>query len=84
MVEQAQEFGPTGLRGAMSEIMEEVDKGLIPTVGELSDAIGDSTNRVEQNYQAGKTWRDTLARPRTRRWRPSAHTETSLERWDRR
>ena len=61
VVENALEFGPTGLRGAMSEIMEEVDKGLIPTVGELSDAIGDSTDRVEQNYQAGKTWRDTLS-----------------------
>ena len=60
VVEQALEFGPTGLRGAMSEIMEEVDKGLIPTVGELSDLIGDSTDRVEQNYKAGKNWRDTL------------------------
>ena len=61
VVQQAQELGPTGLRGAMSEIMQEVDKGLIPTVGELSDVIGDSTDRVEQNYQAGKTWRDTLS-----------------------
>ena len=28
----AYEFGPSGLRGTMSEIMQEVDKGLIPAV----------------------------------------------------
>ena len=35
VVQLSDEFGPSGLRGAMSEIMEEVDKGLIPTVHSL-------------------------------------------------
>ena len=84
VVEQAQEFGPTGLRGAMSEIMEEVDKGLIPTVGELSDVIGDSTGRVEQNYEASKTWRDTLRETKDAALAAIGPTETWPARWGQR
>ena len=32
VVNAAYEFGPEGMRGAMSEIGEEVDKGVIPAV----------------------------------------------------
>ena len=35
VIKAADEFGPSGLRGAMSEIMQEVDKGLIPSVSSL-------------------------------------------------
>ena len=61
VVAQAHEFGPAGLRGAMSEVMREVDKGVIPTVASLRDQLGETTGAVERTYQAGKTWRDVLA-----------------------
>ena len=60
VVQLSDEFGPSGLRGAMSEIMEEVDKGLIPTVASLDRQLGNTTGAVERTYEAGKTWRDTL------------------------
>ena len=60
VVEQAHEFGPAGLRGAMSEIMREVDKDIIPGFQSLSEQLGDTTGAVERTYEAGKTWRDTL------------------------
>ena len=60
VVAQAHEFGPAGLRGAMSEVMREVDKGVIPTVASLRDQLGETTGAVERTYQAGKTWRDVL------------------------
>ena len=44
----------------MSEIGEEVDKGVIPAVVTLSERIGEQTGYVEAAYQAGRTWRDTL------------------------
>ena len=56
----ADEFGPSGLRGAMSEIMEAVDRGVIPAVESLEEQLGDTTGAVERTYEAGKTWRDTL------------------------
>ena len=56
----ADEFGPSGLRGAMSEILAEVDKGVIPSVASLRDQLGDTTGAVERTYQAGRTWRDVL------------------------
>ena len=45
----------------MSEVMREVDKGVIPTVASLRDQLGETTGAVERTYQAGKTWRDVLA-----------------------
>ena len=60
VIKAADEFGPSGLRGAMSEIMQEVDKGLIPSVASLEKQLGDTTGAVERTYEASKTWRDTL------------------------
>ena len=60
VIQAADEFGPSGLRGAMSEIMQEVDKGLIPSVASLETQLGDTTGAVERTYEASKTWRDTL------------------------
>ena len=60
VVEMSDKFGPSGLRGAMSEIFEEVDKGLIPTIASLESQLGDTTGAVERTYEASKTWRDTL------------------------
>ena len=60
VIKAADEFGPSGLRGAMSEIMQEVDKGLIPSVASLETQLGDTTGAVERTYEASKTWRDTL------------------------
>ena len=61
VIAAADEFGPSGLRGAMSEIMQEVDKGLLPTVASLESQLGDTTGAVERTYEASKTWRDTLS-----------------------
>ena len=44
----------------MSEVLEEVDKGLIPTITSLESQLGDTTGAVERTYEAGKTWRDTI------------------------
>ena len=60
VIKAADEFGPSGLRGAMSEIMQEVDKGLIPSVASLETQLGDTTGAVERTYEASKTWRDTI------------------------
>ena len=60
VVQAADEFGPAGLRGAMSEVMAEVDKGLIPSVTDLRTQLGETTGAVEATYQAGHTWRDSL------------------------
>ena len=60
VVELSDKFGPSGLRGAMSEIFEEVDKGLMPTITSLEAQLGDTTGAVERTYEAGKNWRDTL------------------------
>ena len=60
VVQAADEFGPAGLRGAMSQVMEEVDKGLVPAVTNLDALLGDVTGRVESTYQAGRTWRDVI------------------------
>ena len=60
VVKAADEFGPSGLRGAMSEVLEEVDKGLIPSVASLETQLGDTTGAVERTYEASKDWRDSL------------------------
>ena len=60
VIQAADEFGPSGLRGAMSEILQEVDKGLLPSITSLEKQLGDTTGAVERTYAAGKTWRDTL------------------------
>ena len=60
VIKAADEFGPSGLRGAMSEIMQEVDKGLIPSVASLESQLGETTGAVERTYEASKTWRDTI------------------------
>ena len=60
VIKAADEFGPSGLRGAMSEILQEVDKGLIPSFESLDSQLGDTTGAVERTYKEGKTWRDTL------------------------
>ena len=60
VIKAADEFGPSGLRGAMSEILQEVDKGLIPSFESLDSQLGDTTGAVERTYEASKTWRDTL------------------------
>ena len=60
VIQAADEFGPSGLRGAMSEILQEVDKGLIPAITSLETQLGDTTGAVERTYKEGKTWRDTL------------------------
>ena len=59
-VQAADEFGPSGLRGAMTEILEAVDQGVMPSITSLTDQLGDTTGAVERTYEAGKTWRDTL------------------------
>ena len=60
VVALASEFGPTGLRGAMSETMAEVDTGVLPTFVSLDTQLGDTTGAVEKTYLAGRTWRDVL------------------------
>ena len=60
VIQAADEFGPAGLRGAMSEVMEEVDKGLIPAVGSLDQILGDTTGTVESTWSASRTFRDVL------------------------
>ena len=60
VVELSDKFGPSGLRGAMSEIFEEVDKGLMPTITSLEAQLGDTTGAVERTYEASKNWRDSL------------------------
>ena len=60
VVELADEFGPSGLRGAMSETMAEVDKGNIPTIRALEATLGDTTGAVERTYEAGQQWHDVL------------------------
>ena len=60
VIQAADEFGPSGLRGAMSEILQEVDKGLIPSFESLDSQLGDTTGAVERTYEAGKTWRDSI------------------------
>ena len=60
VVALASEFGPTGLRGAMSETMAEVDTGVMPTFVSLNTQLGDTTGAVEKTYLAGRTWRDVL------------------------
>ena len=61
VVQASDEFGPAGLRGAMSEILREVDKGVIPSFIALDAQLGDTTGAVERTYEAGRTWRDTLS-----------------------
>ena len=60
VIKAADEFGPSGLRGAMSEIMQEVDKGLIPSISSLETQLGDTTGAVDRTYEASKTWRDSI------------------------
>ena len=60
VVSLANEFGPSGLRGAMSETMAEVDTGVIPTVQSLAVQLGDTTGAVERTFEASRTWRDVL------------------------
>ena len=60
VVQASDEFGPAGLRGAMSEVLREADKGLIPVVKDLRTQLGETTGAVERTYEAGKTWRDTV------------------------
>ena len=60
VVKAAYEFGPSGLRGKMSEVLQEVDKGLIPAVESLTEIVGESTEAVNKTFAAGHTWRDTL------------------------
>ena len=62
VVELAGEFGPTGLRGAMSETMAEVDTGVLPTVRTLEAQLGDTTGAVERTFEASYTWRDAHLR----------------------
>ena len=52
VVKAAYEFGPSGLRGAMSEILQEVDKGLIPAI---SDARNDIARRVDRSGREDPT-----------------------------
>ena len=63
-------------RGHVVKYSEEVDKGVIPTVASLTSQLGETTGAVERTYEASKTWRDTLARRRTRRWPTSARPAT--------
>ena len=60
VIQAADEFGPAGLKGAMSEILEEVDKGLLPSVQSLETTLGDTTGAVERTYEASRQWRDVL------------------------
>ena len=60
VVELSFESGPSGLRGAMSEVFEEVDKGLMPAIVSLETQLVNTTGAVERTYGAGKTWRDTI------------------------
>ena len=61
-IQAADEFGPAGLRGAMSEIAMEVDKGLIPEFTSLEDQLGDVSGAVDKTYDATLTWRGELGR----------------------
>ena len=60
VVALADEFGPTGLRGAMSETMAEVDTGVLPTLVSLDTQLGNTAGAVEKTYLAGRTWRDVI------------------------
>ena len=58
VVEQAHEFGPAGLRGAMSEVMREVDKGVIPAFQSLDAQLG----RHDRRGRADLRGREDVAR----------------------
>ena len=60
VTELAQEFGPKGLRGAMSETMAEVDTGVIPSITSLRDQFGETSTAIEDTFAASYTWRDVL------------------------
>ena len=53
-------LAPEGMRGAMSEIAEEADKGLIPAVETMNARIGEQAGYVEQVHKSGRLWRDVL------------------------
>ena len=60
VVQAADEFGPAGLRGAMSEILQEVDRGVIPAFRSLDDQLGDTTGTVERAYESAIPFSDRL------------------------
>ena len=67
VVNAAYEFGPSGIRGAMSETMEEVDKGLIPVVKGLTEHMADAaaqgvewSGAVDRTHDATVTLTDRL------------------------
>ena len=60
VVSAADEFGPAGLRGAMSELLTEVDKGVIPATKSLEDQLGNTAGAVDRTHEASVTWFDRL------------------------
>ena len=80
VIAAADEFGPSGLRGAMSEIMQEVDKGLLPTVASLETQLGEHDRRRRADLQGEQDVGATPSqRPRTRLWPTSARRVTCSE-----
>ena len=61
VVQAADEFGPAGLRGALSEIGAELDKGTIPRFQSLDAQLGETAGAVERTHQAGITFTEQLA-----------------------
>ena len=60
VVQAAHEFGATGLRGAMSEILQEVDKGVIPSFQSLDAQLGDVSGAVVAAHEAAIPLSDRL------------------------
>ena len=60
VVQAAHEFGPAGLRGAMSEILQEVDRGVLPAFQTLDQQLGETRGTVERTHQASVTFAERL------------------------
>ncbi len=52
--------GERGLRGAMSELVQEMDKGLRVSIPSLRDQLGDTTGAVDDLAESGVTLKDKL------------------------
>ena len=60
VVDAAYEFGPGGMRGAMSELVAVVDTGVIPSVKTMTEFVGLSAGAVDSAHEASSNWRTDL------------------------
>ena len=60
VVQAADDFGPAGLRGALSEIGTEVDKGIIPAFRSLDEQLGDVGGTVERTHADRVTFAEQM------------------------